>query len=95
MTFDAWKEQLILEKYYAPMLRIGHGLSPEERRLWDRRRPRPDPHEYWSPADNGRVFVRPSKPVFWTGALLGVLLLLAAPTLAQRLRDRGSDPGPG
>ena len=83
-AFHAWKENLILETYYAPFLdtrppgREGSfRLSPGERDDLARRRPRRDPVPYESPALRERIVVRPTKPVLWALVGAGVAAALA------------------
>lgn len=83
LLFEACEENRILEKYYAPFLRIGHALSPQVRERLEKERPPGSDRVYTSPADLGRIFVRPSKPVFWTVVLIVAGVLLATSRLPR------------
>ena len=93
----AWSENLILEKYYAPVLdtpsyisRTGHRWPPEQRADAEQRlgSARPAAGSFESRADvaEGRHFIRPWSPVvFWVVVLLGVTVIL----LGCFIFDRG------
>ena len=95
LWYEAWKENLILERYYGAMLELGHALDPGQRRQLEERRPRPDPRPYESPADLGRVLVRPSKPVFWSLVAVLALVLMGAPYVVDRPARSGDEGEPG
>jgi len=92
----AWSENLILEKYYAPVLdtpsyisRTGHRWPPEQRADAEQRLGSARPAaSFESRADvaEGRHFIRPWSPaVFWVVVLLGVTVIL----LGCFIFDRG------
>ena len=89
LLFAADRENLILEKYYAPFLEIGHALSPKVReRLVAARQPGSD-RIHVSPADLGRVFVWPSKTVLWIMVLAAVGTLLVGSVVGSTSSERG------
>ena len=84
--YPAWKETLLLERFYRPFLDLtpmegtgNYRLPPVQQRRMKNRRPQPDPYPYVSPVLEGRVWTRPTRGQLWLGAagLTGVLLLLA------------------
>ena len=83
----AWKENRILEIYYAPFLtyRKGHRWPAAQRRNVERRLALPEP-AYSSPVLVGRVFVRPSATVFWGLAILFALSLAGGARRVARRR---------
>lgn len=83
----AWRENRILERWYRPFLRLGHGWPPEQRLAYREelraRQPRalgPSP-AYRSPTLVGRVLPGPPRALLWTGAfaLAGALAWAAIP----------------
>ncbi len=71
---DAWQENLILEKYYAPVLdtpsyvsRTGHRWSPEQRADVQARADRPDPG-FVSTANPYPIYAWP-RALFWIAAI--------------------------
>jgi hypothetical protein len=96
-VYQAWKENLILERWYAPFLgqlnRDGNPfrLPEETRRTLDEARPTRDPYRYDSPVGRNphRIWLWPGKPLLWTSTAALIALLLGAPALAARWRRTG------
>jgi hypothetical protein len=89
----AWMENLILEKYYAPVLdtpsyvsRTGHRWSPEQRASVDVRAAGSDP-SYVSTANPYPIFAW-SRSVFWVASGIAA----AAVWIAARLAERSIHP---
>jgi hypothetical protein len=90
--FHAWKENLIVETYYAPYLElrsfdgipVQNRLAPKQRQELDAKRPRPDPVPYESPALS-EIAVVP-RLAFWTVALGAATALIAMPEVIRRRR---------
>ena len=89
----AWMENLILEKYYAPVLdtpsyvsRTGHRWSPEQRASVDVRAAGSDP-SYVSAANPYPIFAW-SRSVFWVASGIAA----AAVWIAARLAERSIHP---
>lgn len=90
-VYQAWKENLILERFYAPFLdqlnRDGRPfrLPHETRRLLDESRPRRDPYPYVSPVGRVplRIWLWPGKSLLWMITALLVGLLLVVPRRRQ------------
>ncbi|HEX5760944.1 MAG TPA: VanZ family protein [Thermoanaerobaculia bacterium] len=86
----AWKENLILERYFTPFLELRsfqpphlpHRLPAAQRVEIAAKRPRPDPEPYESPVLRGRV-VAMSRGRFWAGLGLAALALASAPELGR------------
>ena len=84
-VYQAWKENLLLERWYAPFLdqqnRDGNPfrLPAATRDDLDRRRPRDDPYPYDSPVgrDPLRIWLVPSKTMLWSAVAIVVAVLLA------------------
>jgi hypothetical protein len=84
-VYQAWKENLLLERWYAPFLdqlnRDGNRFRLPEgtRRELDAKRPKHDPYFYDSPVGRVplRIWLRPTKTELWlcTAALAMVLLV--------------------
>ena len=91
--FHAWKENLILETYYAPFLElrsfdgipVENRLAPEQRQELDTERPRPDPVLYESPVISEEIAVVP-RFAFWAVAVAAALALVAMPEVIRRRR---------
>jgi hypothetical protein len=91
--FDAWKEDLIVETYYAPFLElrsfdgipVQNRLAPEQRQELDAKRPRPDPVAYESPVLAEEIAVVP-RPAFWAVAVAVAMALVAVPEGMRRRR---------
>jgi VanZ family protein len=91
-VYQAWKENLILERWYAPFLgqlnRDGNPfrLPAETRRSLEEARPKRDPYPYDSPVgrDPLRIWLWPGKLLLWTATSVLVLFLLAGSALAAR-----------
>ncbi len=83
--YQAWKENLILEKYYQPVLKLEemgarkgmYRFSPTNLEQLEASRPRGDLYPYDSPAGRGVVWVRPGKGVLWVVTVLLVVVVLA------------------
>lgn len=94
---DAWGEQRILERWYAPLLEIRGRSSgrPFDLPPWKRERlraqalARAQSAVYESPALAGRVFLRPSRATLWS-----VASLLAIVGLALAFAPRRSPASP-
>lgn len=84
MLAAAEREELILEKYYAPFLALGHALSPQEKARLGAASDPGDSQPYRSPADMGRIFVAPTKTQLWSLVALAVGALLLLPRLVRR-----------
>lgn len=85
LLFEAFEENRILETYYAPFLDLGHSLSG---RAKERLEAAHEPDRiYHSPAVVDRVFVRPSKPVFWAAVVTAMGALLVASRVPRRPSD--------
>lgn len=90
-VYQAWKEQLILEKYYssALALRPEFGLSEAKRQELEAAQPVVEPYRYSSPAGRypKRIYVRPSRFALWTtNAIVVTALFLAAAVLGRQHR---------
>jgi hypothetical protein len=95
----AWREQLILERHYAPVLRRRGLVSGEPLDLsaeWkealrreDRQRARA---AYRSPVLEHRIALRPTKAAWWTGVGAAMAALLAVAAWPAR-RPAGGHPG--
>jgi VanZ family protein len=91
-VYQAWKENLILERWYAPFLgqlnRDGNPfrLPAETRRSLEETRPKRDPYPYDSPVGRVplRIWLWPTKSLLWTTASAAVVLFLAGSALAAR-----------
>jgi hypothetical protein len=88
----AWRENRILEKYYDPFLDLRsfasherHRWAPEQRTEVEAGRHITTAVSYVSHADRGRIFVRPTAPEVWSGAvgLAGILFFCAWPRGAR------------
>ncbi|HVR29181.1 MAG TPA: hypothetical protein VMS86_06550 [Thermoanaerobaculia bacterium] len=95
--YQVWKENRILERYYAPFLeqrgRDGRPfrLPAETLGSIDQARPERDPYPYDSPVGRVplRIWTRPSKPVLWAIAtVVATALVLAPEAIAARRRRR-------
>lgn len=83
--FEAWRENGILERYYAPVLDL-QAFSSGERHRWpaeqraevEAKAADAPGRPFTSPAARNRIVVRPTKAEFWTAVAVGVALLLAA-----------------
>lgn len=91
----AWRANLILEKYYAPFLDVvgyrgtgAHRWPPELRREVEAKAGRHDPKGYDSPVFRDRIFIEPSKPVFFLGLGVVVAVLWMLPVVPQFWRNR-------
>jgi hypothetical protein len=87
----AWKEQRILERYYAPVLEqrglhSGEALDLEPAHREDLRRQagRLGGRAYSSPVLADRIILTPSKPAWWTGVGTAVAALLLAAVAGAR-----------
>ena len=87
-VYQAWKENLILERWYAPFLdqinRDGNPfrLPAATRDDLERRRPLRDPYPYDSPVgrDPLRIWLAPSKTLLWSVVAVVVVVLFAVST---------------
>ncbi len=83
-AFDAaWRENRILEKYFAPFLDLRsfasgqpHRWPPAQRAEVEAGRAAASVSEYVSPAGLARVYIRPARSVLWTSALIAAAALL-------------------
>jgi len=88
----AWKENWILEKYYEPFLGLHSFSRPDEVHRWpDAQRTEVEEKAgpgrdapYVSEPGLDRVFVRPTRPVFWMMVALIVVSLIGWPSLRRR-----------
>jgi hypothetical protein len=95
-VYQAWKENLILERWYAPFLSQLNSdgqpfrLPEETRRRLDQTRPRRDPYPYDSPVgrDPFRIWLWPGKPLLWIATAALVALTLAVPAMVDAGRRR-------
>jgi hypothetical protein len=95
-VYQAWKENLVLERWYAPFLdqinRDGQPfrLPDSTRGELDRQRPRRDPYPYVSPVGRSplRIWLVPSKPALWAMTATVVALLLAVAARLKRPERR-------
>jgi hypothetical protein len=91
----AWKEDQILERYYAPFFDIHvfggtsveHRLPPEQLAEVDAKRPRPEAGPYESTVLRERITVVP-RELFWVGMGLAALALALLPELSRAGRRR-------
>lgn len=90
-NYLAWQANLILEKYYAPFLDVvgyrgtgAHRWPPELRREVEAKAGHHDPKGYDSPVFRDRIFIEPSKPVFFLGLGLVVAVLWLLPVWRSR-----------
>lgn len=65
-VFAAWRENLILEKYFAPVLDAAHRWPPEQRADAERRTRGLEARPFTSRAERMPFYVWP-KPLFWGG----------------------------
>lgn len=91
----AWQANLILEKYYAPFLDVvgyrgagAHRWPPELRREIEAKAGRHDPKGYDSPVFRDRIYVEPSKPVFFLGLGVVAVGLWLLPVIPRFWRSR-------
>jgi len=99
-VYQAWKENLILERYYQPFLdqlgRDGHPfrLPAEARRSLDEARPRRDPYLYDSPVGRvpHRIWLWPSKLLLWIVASTLAIAVLVAPAALGARHEPSSAP---
>jgi hypothetical protein len=90
-VYQAWKENLLLERWYAPFLdqqnRDGNPFRlPEATRAeLERKQPARDPYPYDDPVGRQplRIWLAPSKAQLWIGAAAVVLVLTAAPAVLR------------
>jgi hypothetical protein len=95
----AWKENRILEKYYAPFLDLHSFSRPDQIHRWpDAQRAEVESKvgearraPYLSEAGLDRIFIRPSKFVFWVIALAIAAGLWSAGR--SRYRPESGEPG--
>ena len=94
-SYQAWKENRIVERWYAPFLdqinrdRRPFRLPDETLRGLDAARPKRDPYPYDSPVGRvpARIWTRPSKPALWAIALvLASILVVTSERFASRRR---------
>ncbi len=71
----AWRENLILERYYAPVMNHGHAWPPEQRRDAETRAATSRESEYASAAYPYRIYAW-SKVQLWAGILGAVAVML-------------------
>jgi hypothetical protein len=101
-VYQAWKENLLLEHWYAPFLdqlnRDGNPFRLPEptRRELEARRPKRDPYRYDSPVGRVplRIWLRPTRTELWSGTAVVVGILLAASAIASRRGRRPSEDLP-
>ncbi len=96
---QAWRENRILERWYAPFLRLPRRSWPAAQRAWiesrlgaiQPRALRPSPG-YRSPALIGRLVVAPPEPLFWLGiaAAAGGLFTLGVKCSPNRGSGEGT-----
>lgn len=92
-VYQVWKENHILERYYAPFLeqrgRDGNPfrLPAETLAAVEEARPKRDPYPYDSPVGRipRRIWARPSKTELWATASALAVALLVAPRVGERL----------
>ena len=94
--YVAGKENDILEKYYAPFLRLPDAqgnpfaFNPDERRRVEGGRPLTDPYPYDSPVfrDPLRIWITPSRLELWIFSLVACASVLAVAVFHRRLSRR-------
>jgi len=85
----AWRENLILERYYAPVLTHGHAWPPEQRRDAETRAGTSRESQYASAAYPYRIYTW-SKVQLWSGILGAVAVVLLVLSRGPRIADRKS-----
>jgi hypothetical protein len=91
----AWSENLILEKYYAPVLdtpsyvsRTGHRWPADQRAHADQRRGVTSSYESRADATEGHHFIRTWSPVvLWMGVMIGVCGMLGFCFVVDRTKS--------
>ena len=98
-VYQAWKENLLLERWYAPFLdqinRDGQPfrLPPATRADLEHRQPTREPYPYDDPVgrDPLRIWLAPTKPQLWIATAVLVTALMLAPAV---LRSRSATTRP-
>jgi hypothetical protein len=102
-VYHAWKENLLIERWYAPFLDQLNSdgrpfrLPEEIRRRLDQTRPRRDPYPYDSPVGRAprRIWLWPAKREMWVVVTGLAALLLWAPAAGGRLLRSRTSPATG
>jgi hypothetical protein len=94
--FAAWRENLILEKFYAPVLDTPTYVSragfrwPAAQRVDAERRAADDGRPYLSGAEPYRIYICP-KSAFWLGIALLIVVTIALSMAADRRSREGRE----
>jgi hypothetical protein len=94
-VYQAWKENLLLERWYDPFLdQINRDGQPfrlprETRSMLERSQPAREPYPYDDPVGREplRIWLRPSKPLLWIAATALAAAMVGAPAV---LRSRAA-----